>query len=175
MNEINIEQVGVDEVAELQQISRQTFLETFTQGNTQCNLEKYVAENFTLAQLSQELANPNAAFYFARLHNKIIGYLKINVGEAQTVLTDLTALEIERIYVLQEFHGKKVGQLLFTKALDIARQIKATYLWLGVWEANKKAIGFYSKNGLVPFDKHIFMLGNDAQTDVMMRLDLKHA
>jgi len=42
-----------------------------------------------------------------------------------------------------------------------------------VWEENPRAINFYKKNGFVEFDKHIFVLGDDEQTDIMMRLDLK--
>ena len=101
-----------------------------------------------------------------------MGYLKLNFGDSQTELKDQKALEIERIYVLKEFHGKKVGQLLFEKALKIAEEKKVDYVWLGVWEENLRAINFYKKNGFEEFDKHIFKLGNDEQTDIMMKLKL---
>jgi diamine N-acetyltransferase len=74
--------------------------------------------------------------------------------------------------VLKEFHGKNVGKLLYEKALHIARQKNAGYVWLGVWEENHRAIRFYKKNGFKEFDKHIFRLGNDNQTDIMMKLNL---
>ena len=98
---------------------------------------------------------------------------KINFGQSQTELQDDTALEIERIYVLKEFHGKKVGQVLYEKAIEIAKQKNAHYVWLGVWEENPRAISFYKKNGFVEFDKHIFKLGDDEQTDIMMKLKLE--
>ncbi|HYH14058.1 MAG TPA: GNAT family N-acetyltransferase, partial [Flavisolibacter sp.] len=107
------------------------------------------------------------------LNGTIIGYLKLNIGTSQTEIQDDSALEIERIYVLQAFHGKKVGPLLFEKALQVAKQKNVKYVWLGVWEENIRAISFYKKNGFVAFDKHIFVLGNDEQTDIMMRLQLK--
>jgi ribosomal protein S18 acetylase RimI-like enzyme len=103
----------------------------------------------------------------------VIGYLKLNFGQAQTELQDEKALEIERIYLLKEFHGKNVGQLLYDKALQIARQKNVDYVWLGVWEENRRAINFYTKNGFVEFDKHIFKLGNEEQTDKMMKLNLR--
>ncbi|WP_233268676.1 N-acetyltransferase [Cellulophaga sp. L1A9] len=74
--------------------------------------------------------------------------MKVNFGEAQTATTDKNSLEIKRIYVLKEFHGKKIGRLLYKMALDSAEQNKATPIWLEVWEANKRAIRFYKKNGL---------------------------
>jgi len=64
--------------------------------------------------------------------------------------------------------------LLFQKALDIAAQKEVDFVWLGVWENNAKAIRFYRKNGFVIFDKHVFMLGNDKQTDLMMKRQIKN-
>jgi len=107
------------------------------------------------------------------LNGKIIGYIKLNVGEAQTDIKDNNALEIERIYVLKAFHGKKVGQLLYDTAIQIAMQEGVIYLWLGVWENNPRAISFYKKNGFAEFDKHVFMLGMDQQIDIMMKKVLK--
>jgi ribosomal protein S18 acetylase RimI-like enzyme len=104
---------------------------------------------------------------------EVVGYLKLNFGQSQTELKDSKALEIERIYVLKEFQGKNIGQLLYEKAIQIANQNNAEYVWLGVWEENEKAIKFYTKNGFVAFDKHIFKLGDDEQTDIMMKLTLK--
>jgi ribosomal protein S18 acetylase RimI-like enzyme len=85
---------------------------------------------------------------------------------------DLNAFEIQRIYVLQAYHGKKVGQLLIDKALEEARKTTCNYVWLGVWQENHRAIGFYSKNGFIKFDTHIFKMGDEEQMDWLMKLDL---
>jgi ribosomal protein S18 acetylase RimI-like enzyme len=136
-------------------------------------MKKYLEEGFSDEKLTTELNNPDSEFYFAFQENEVIGYLKINHGQSQTELKDETAMEIERIYVLKDFHGKNIGQLLFEKAIELATQKNANYIWLGVWEENPRAINFYKKNGFVEFDKHIFVLGDDEQTDIMMRLELK--
>lgn len=172
MAKIEIKKIGLAELDQLKSIGQQTFFETFAEGNSAENMEKYLAEGFTVEKLTAELTNPNSEFYFAMLNNQVIGYLKINFGAAQTELKDQKALEIERIYVLKAFHGAGVGQLLYQTAFDIARQSGAGYLWLGVWEENPRAISFYKKNGFVEFDKHIFKLGDDEQTDIMMKLNL---
>lgn len=93
----------------------------------------------------------------------------MNSGNAQTELQDETSLEIERIYVKSSHHGKKVGQLLYDKALSVTKEQQKAYIWLGVWEENLRAVNFYKKNGFVEFDKHIFRLGNEEQTDLMMK------
>ena len=170
--EIKIEQISHSHIAALQQIGRQTFSETFAESNTAENMAKYLEEAYSHEKLSAELNNPNSFFYFAMLGEKVIGYLKINMGGSQTELKDNDALEIERIYVLKDYHGKKVGQLLFDKAIAIAKQQHLAYVWLGVWEENKRALQFYTKNGFVEFDQHVFVLGDEAQTDIMMKLVL---
>jgi ribosomal protein S18 acetylase RimI-like enzyme len=123
--------------------------------------------------LTDEIKNKNSELYFAILNEKAIGYLKLNFGQSQTEIKNDNALEIERIYVLKDFYGKNIGKLLYEKALSIAKQKKVEYIWLGVWEENPRAISFYKKNGFVEFDKHIFKLGEDEQTDIMMKLQLK--
>jgi ribosomal protein S18 acetylase RimI-like enzyme len=74
--------------------------------------------------------------------------------------------------VLKNYHGKQIGQMLYDQAIQAAREKNADYIWLGVWEENPRAISFYRKNGFVEFDKHIFKLGDDEQTDIMMKLKL---
>ena len=172
MNNIEITKINLSELKQLQSIGKQTFFETFAESNTEENMQQYLTEGFTDDKLSLELKNQNSEFYFAKLNEKVVGYLKINFGLAQTELKENIGLEIERIYVLKEFHGKNVGQILYDTAFEIAKRINAEYLWLGVWEHNPRAINFYKKNGFVEFDKHIFKLGDDEQTDIMMKLKL---
>jgi len=172
MNEIQIQKITLDHLAQLQEIGRKTFAETFSSTNSEENMALYLKEGFAAEKLTAELQNPESEFYFAAQNEKVIGYLKVNFGQAQTESQKDNTLEIERIYVLADYHGKKVGQLLYDKAIEVAKQKKFTTVWLGVWEENKKAIQFYTKNGFVAFDQHIFKLGDDEQTDIMMRLEI---
>lgn len=172
MDNIKISKVTLADIFRLQLISKQTFAETFTEHNTAEDMQFYLDHNLSIDKLSEELREQNSEFYFALVDNNVIAYLKINFGPAQTELKDKSSLEIERIYVLKDFHGKKIGQVLYNKAIEIAKRLNCEYVWLGVWEKNQRAIHFYKKNGFVEFDKHIFKLGNDEQTDIMMRLKL---
>jgi len=172
MNEIQINKIGIEQIEQLQQIGRQTFSETFAESNTAENMAKYLEEAYAHEKLKAELSDPNSVFYFAMMGQDVIGYLKLNFGASQTELNHNDALEIERIYVAKAFHGKKVGQLLFDTAIQVAKEQHLAYIWLGVWENNKRAIQFYTKNGFIEFDQHVFVLGDEAQTDLMMKLQL---
>lgn len=176
MSNITLKKISIANVAQLQKIGMATFSETFREFNTPENLNKYLAESFSIEKLSSEINNTHSEFYLAlddaKDDTNAIGYLKVNFGESQTELKDSKSFEIERIYVLREYQGKNVGQLLYQKALAIAQQNNVDYIWLGVWENNKRAINFYKKNGFVTFDTHIFKLGDEQQTDFMMKLEL---
>ena len=172
MSKIEIKKASLSDLEVLQIISIQTFSETFAEVNTPENIENYNRESFNLEQLTSELTNPNSQFFIAYSDSEPIGYLKINFGSAQTEVLNDDALEIHRIYVLQAFHGKKVGQLLLDKAIEIAQQTNSDYIWLGVWEENHRALQFYTKNGFIAFDTHVFILGEEEQTDLLMKLEV---
>jgi len=160
---MNIIPVTLQEIGQLQQISRQTFAETFAASNTEENMRKYLDEAYAADRLAAELSDPDVYFYFAKEGEQVIGYLKLNAGASQTELKDKKALEIERIYVLSKWHGKKVGQLLYDKAIEVARQLGVDYVWLGVWEKNPRAIRFYQRKGVGEFEQAIFRPGGDEQ------------
>lgn len=171
--DIEIVPVNTTETELLRTISIETFTETFANQNTESDMQKYVSERLSSEQLSKELHSENSFFYFLKFKQHIIGYLKLNINEAQTEAQGKDCIEIERIYVKKEFHGKHFGKLLMQKAIEIAKQMQYNFVWLAVWEHNTKAIHFYQKLGFIDFDKHSFLLGDDLQTDIMMKLKLQ--
>ena len=169
MPSIIIHKSGEKDLELLQSIGIQTFEETFAESNSEEAMKKYLEESFSSGKMKSELSNPDSVFYVAWEEDNPVGYLKVNAGKAQTELQEDEGLEIERIYVKKSHHGKKVGQLLYNQALETAHHLKKSYLWLGVWEKNLRALNFYRKNGFVEFDQHIFRLGDDEQIDLMMK------
>ena len=170
---IKIEKAGLADLQSLQEISRNTFFEAFGENNSESDMQQYLKVNFSLDKLGAELDNEYSLFYIAWDEGSAIGYLKVNTAQAQTDLHEDQSLEIERIYVLNLYHGKKVGQLLYEQAMEIASQLDKTSVWLGVWEKNYDAIRFYERRGFTQFSSHYFMLGSDKQTDILMKKDLK--
>lgn len=169
MQKIIITPASLQHIYALQLIGRQTFYETFAAVNTEADMAKYLDETFNTEKIKSELTNPFSLFYLASNNEEAIGYLKLNFGPAQSDLQDDTSLEIERIYVKAAYHGKQVAQQLFATAMEVALAHNKSYIWLGVWEKNPRAIAFYKKNGFTEFGTHIFMLGNDPQTDILMK------
>ncbi len=158
---------------ELQEISRTCFYDTFARANTPENIKTYLDKAFSEQQLLSEIYDPNSKFYFAKYNDVTAGYLKVNFGIAQTELKHPNGMELERIYVLKEYQGKKIGQALMGKAIEIALENKMDYVWLGVWTKNEKAILFYQRHHFISIGTHSFMMGKEEQEDLIMKLNLK--
>lgn len=169
---MQIRKLDITDLENLQKISITTFRETFEEVNSEEDMQKYLDENLSLERLKNELENLDSEFYFIENKNKNLGYLKLNFGNAQTEKVEENYFEIERIYVLKAFLGQKIGQILFDKAIEIGREKNLEYVWLGVWEENHRAIKFYKKNGFEIFGKHDFVLGEDVQTDLLMKMKI---
>ena len=153
----------------LRELSIKTYYETFAHLNTEEDMEAYLEEAFNVEKLTKEFNNTDSEFFFLYCDNKIAGYLKLNEAPSQSDINDSASLEIERIYVDGEFQGMGLGQFLMEQAISKAVKKKKEFVWLGVWEKNEKAIRFYKKNGFYEIGTHSFFMGEDEQTDYIMR------
>jgi len=169
---ITIQLVRPPDVDILLALSRKTFYDAFEHLNNPDDFEAYTSKAFTREQLLSEINNPDSEFYFAMLGDKHVGYIKLNYRDAQAEFQDSDAVEVSRIYVLADQQGKKIGNQLLDFAINKAIGDKMQYIWLGVWEHNHAAMRFYERNGFKAFSNHYFMVGNDRQTDVLVKREL---
>lgn len=160
------------DIPELLAVAKTSFIEAFEAKNTKEAMEGYMTPAFRLEKWQEEFENPHSEFYLLKENDTIIGYLKVNFHDAQCEYRDADGMEIERVYILEKHHGTGCGQMLLDKALAIAKERNMHYVWLGVWERNPKAQRFYEKNGFVLCGSHVFMMGEEAQTDLLMKREL---
>ena len=156
----------------LRELSIRTYYETFAHLNAKENMDAYLEDAFNVKRLTKEFNDTNSEFYFLFHNGQIAGYLKLNEAPSQTDINDKNALEIERIYVTCEFQGAGLGRFLMEQAIAKAVERNKKYVWLGVWEKNEKAIRFYKNNEFYEIGTHTFIMGEDVQTDFVMRKDL---
>ena len=171
--DVVIKKATENDLVPLKEISIKTFCETFAKYNTPEETQKYIDTNFTDEQILKEINTKGSSFYLAYLKDKVIAYLKLNTGEAQTEEQGNESIEIQRIYVLAECKGKGIGSLLMQIAEEEASKANCKRIWLGVWEHNDDAIAFYTKKGYKRFSEHIFMYGSEKQTDYLMEKIIK--
>ena len=168
---VNLRIATKNDAEVLLSLGRKTFTQTFAAQNTEADMKAYLAQNFTLAKIREELKASGTTFLLAYVDDQPAGYAKLSQNQ-NLQLPNAKQAELERIYVLQKFQGQQVGKALFELCIALAKQAGDEVLWLGVWEHNQKAIQFYQKLGFQQFGQHIFMLGSDAQNDFLLKLDL---
>ncbi|MFM2250568.1 MAG: hypothetical protein RLZZ358_1495 [Bacteroidota bacterium] len=167
-----LRKANLSDLTELLALARTSFVQAFTAGNKPENVQAYLAEAFTEDKLTKEIQETASTFIVASLAGKLVGYTKLNLAAAQADVQDPASVEVSRLYTLEEVWGTGLGQVLLDAAIDFGRQEGKTWLWLGVWEHNARAIRFYEKNGLRIFGSHPFPFGDEIQTDWLMRVEL---
>ncbi|MFB3162462.1 GNAT family N-acetyltransferase [Neobacillus sp. 179-J 1A1 HS] len=165
---INIKACTIEDLSMLQEISYETFIETFKDQNSPENMNAYLERAFNLKQLEKELSTISSQFFFVYLNNEVAGYLKVNTEDAQSENMGEDSLEIERIYIRVKFQKLGLGKYLINKAIEIAEEQEKNKIWLGVWEKNENAITFYKKLGFVKAGSHSFYMGDEEQIDFIM-------
>lgn len=168
-----IVKVNKEDIETLVEISKKTFWDTFAKDNKQEDITEYIENNLNSDMLLEELNNSNSHFFFYTIDEEVLAFMKMNTGDAQSEEVVGNSIELERIYVTKEGQGQGIGQSLMNHTINFAKELSADFLWLGVWEHNYKAIEFYKKNNYIEFSKHSFMMGEDEQTDLLFKLNLK--
>lgn len=169
---IEFQKCGEEHLDTLAKISKATFIAAFRDQNDPDDFDAYITDAFSKKRLYRELKNPESTFYFVYGKGKLAAYFKLNTDNAQTDVKRPESMELERIYVLKEFQGNGLGEQIVERAKKIAKDLGKTFLWLGVWEKNLRAIKFYQRQGFYQFGTHPYYIGNDEQTDWLMRSDL---
>ena len=169
---MKIKKCGLDDVLDLQKIYRQTFYETFAEQNSEEDMRKFLDEAYSGQKLKSELEDKESETFFAVENQKALGVLKINTGNAETESGFQNSLEIQRIYVLKESKGLGIGKAFMNLAEKKARELGVSFIWLGVWEKNFPAQKFYTDKGFRKFSGHDFVVGDDVQTDFLMKKEL---
>ncbi len=157
---------------ELVELSLRTFKDAFEADNDPEDFKDYLRTAFHRDAILAELQDKDVGFYFVKVGTETAGYFKLNENLAQTEVKSVTSIELERIYVLNTFQGSGIGAWMLAETKRIASEKGKHFLWLGVWEKNRKAIRFYQKHGFIKFGTHPYFIGKDKQTDWLMRFDL---
>ncbi|MES2646590.1 MAG: GNAT family N-acetyltransferase [Bacteroidota bacterium] len=150
-----------------------SFYETYAAYNTASDMLQYTNENYNKERLEEEIDNPEVNYFIAYLDDQPAGFAKLRQPEeTHEMLQHTRNIELERIYVLQSFKRSGIGKALIDTCIERSRKENFEVIWLGVWQQNQKAIKFYEKIGFEYFGDHSFLLGEDLQHDLLMKMKL---
>lgn len=173
MHNITILAADLSHAALLTELSLTTFREAFEKDNNPEDFKTYVEEAFNPAQIKRDLEEAGSTFYIAYHHQEAIGYARLRKStEVNHLFPDKKIIELHRLYTRTAYIGKGIGKALINHCLASALEKGFDLIWLGVWEHNLRAQAFYATFGFEKFSSHVFMVGNDPQTDFLMKKNL---
>jgi ribosomal protein S18 acetylase RimI-like enzyme len=82
------------------------------------------------------------------------------------------AVELRQLYVLGPWQGSGAARALMDWGMAAARRRGADELYLSVFTGNHRARRFYARYGFEEVGPYAFMVGNQADEDLIMRLAL---
>jgi diamine N-acetyltransferase len=166
---ITIRALSVQDIPALRTLAIRIYRDTFSNDNTPENMEAFLNRDYSEESFRNEFKEKDSSYFFAEENDIPVGYLRLRSNNEVEAYLGKNTIELHRLYVDQKYQGKKVGTLLMEKALNVARDLKVEWLWLGVWERNPKAQRFYNKWGFERFSEHVFQMGDEAQTDWLLK------
>lgn len=174
MSSLIVRDASADDAKLLAELAYVTFWDAFHDhpANRPEDMAAYMAAAFSEGQIARELAHENNIYFIAELDGEPAGYAKLVIGATEDDITAERPIELARLYSHQRFLGKGVGQALMDQCFSKARELDRDVMWLGVWEHNPRAQRFYERNGFHFCGTHIFQLGSDPQTDLLMQKEL---
>lgn len=152
-------------------IVRATFIETFGHLYALPDLEAFLHERRDAAE-AEALASGKAAARLAEVRGVPVGFAKVTPLAMPAPDPAAGALELKQLYVFRPWHGAGIANVLIDWAKANARARGASELWLSVFSENQRARRFYVRHGWEEICSWHFMVGDQADEDILCRCKL---
>lgn len=172
MTALRIRRAIAADAAMLAALAERTFRDTFASANTAENMAAHATASYSAAKQLAEIQSARIRTLLIETEGAAAGYAQLRTGHTPDCVNADGAVEIWRFYIDRPGIGRGLAQRLMDAAFAEALELGGRVLWLGVWEHNSRAIAFYRKCGFREVGAHVFQLGDDAQTDLIMQREL---
>lgn len=169
---ITVRQAQNADVDTIVSLGRKTFVETYGDTNEKEKVASYIDTIFNHEWIEKELNTFGERFFIAYVGELPVGFTKLSENRVPKGLNGKKKIQVERIYVLKEYQGFKIGSDLIEKVLEVAKDEGYKIVWLSVWQKNNKAIQFYQRAGFVIYDTDTFQFGEELHDDFLMKQEI---
>lgn len=144
---IRIDEANPSHASIITNVARQSFLESHSHSAPPADIEYYVQLKLTESVITDELTESANLFHVIYFDEKPVGFSKIVLNSSIVEVTEPNVTKLERIYLLEEYHGHRLGLKLLENCAAISRDTKQVGMWLYTWIENDRAIRFYQRFG----------------------------
>lgn len=162
-----IRRAEITDAETLRVLAVESFVHAYAAYNTESDMQNYLASNFSIEKIEEELADEQLVFLLAYEGNRLTGYVKLNRSIGARGGAD-NPLEISRLYTAPSQIGRGIGKKILQAAEEFARANGCDALCLDVWQKNYRAVNFYQREGFSICGLTQFRLGDDIQDDFVM-------
>lgn len=155
---------------QIDRLFRTGFCDTFAHLYAAQDLDAFLAQ-FTPESWQQEISDEAFVFRLAEDRGEAAGYIKLGPLHLP-VEPRGPAIELRQLYILKAWHGRGIAHELMQWALQAGRERGAAEIYLSVYTDNHRARRFYERYGFTFVAPYTFMVGNHADEDLILRLEL---
>jgi GNAT superfamily N-acetyltransferase len=155
------------DAAALADLFREGFCDTFAHLYGAQDLAEFLAQH-TAERWREQLADPGYIIRLAEDRERPAGFAKLGPLRLP-VAAARQAIELRQLYVLKPWQGQGVAAVLMDWVVDEAKRRGAHELYLSVFTENHRARRFYARYGFEDVGPYAFMVGNQADEDMIMR------
>jgi len=167
--EITVKIARKEDVPALSAVARKTFRLAGPSDSSEKEISEYVAENLSESVFQNLVENEELFLACAQSNEALVGFIVVKYHSNCPYKSDLqNSAELQRLYVLPEYHGTKASKLLVTEALKECSEKGLDAIWLSVYSENGRAKNFYSKYGFQETGTTHFQMGNEKHLDIVM-------
>lgn len=157
---IEIIKADVSHAAIIGTIGKKSFRRAFEHlFNNKEELLEYLENTYCPVKLANSIRHEDNVYLLAFIDGEPAGFVKIKKYSLNEHIESIAQMELQKIYVLQEHHGKGIGTALIKEVKNIAREVYPDYIWLDTHISNENAIKLYEKNGFKKIGKYFFTIG----------------
>lgn len=157
---IAIVKATVSHAAAIASIGKKSFRQSFGYlFKNKDELFDYLEQTYDPVRLAKSLRKSSNVYFLAMLDEVPVGFAKVKMDSLNEHIESIAQMELQKIYVLNEYQGMGIGSALLHEVKEFARDINPDYLWLDTCVNSERAIRFHEKNGFDKIGKYYFTIG----------------
>lgn len=171
---VKILKASISHAEAIAKTGKQSFRDAFDHQFSKADeLREYLENTYSLTKIEKSITKPDNVYFVALNDNEVIGFAKMKIESAHKVIKPAKQSELQKIYILKEFHGTGAGKGLIDAVINQSKEIGTEQLWLDVEIHNLKAKRFYEKNGFSKVGDHSFVIGTQLFNYDVMAFTIK--
>jgi ribosomal protein S18 acetylase RimI-like enzyme len=169
IQDIQYRKANFSDTIKLSILFKQVYISTYGVKGVSDEFANFITKQFSVERLESIILGDPGSLIVAEHQGNLVGVVEIQF-EKESPVNAITAPELNKLYILEWFCGKGIGQGLMAEAEKVALSRGATQMWLWVLESNVRAIRFYEKQryeiiGHAPFQMEV----NSYHNKVMLK------